>query len=71
ADEEQGLEEALRTLSDEIVGVVETFTENQEAIANAQGFNFAAWETVQARLADLRQEGIEVRPLERLQPPTP
>ncbi|MBA2384847.1 MAG: hypothetical protein H0V68_09340, partial [Actinobacteria bacterium] len=42
ADEEQGLEEALRTLSDEIVGVVETFTENQEAIANAQGFNFAA-----------------------------
>lgn len=71
AEEEQGLEVALRTLSDEIVGIVETFSENQEAIANAQGFNFAAWDTVQQRLADMRQEGIDVKPLERLQAPTP
>jgi predicted nucleic acid-binding Zn-ribbon protein len=70
-DEEQALEEALRTLSDEIVGVVDTFSENQEAIANAQGFNFAAWDTVQARLRDLREEGIDVPPLERLKAPTP
>lgn len=71
ADEEEGLEEALRTLSDEIVGVVDTFLENQEAIANAQGFNFAAWDTVQARLGDLRKEGIDVPPLERLRAQNP
>src|SRR5688572_12211042 len=71
AEEERGLEVALRTLSDEIVGIVDTFSQNQEAIANAGGFNFAAWDTVQQRLADLRQEGIDVKPLEPLRPPTP
>ena len=70
-DEEQALEEALRALSDEIVGVVDTFAENQEIIATAGGFSFAAWDTVQARFADLRERGIDVRPLERLEPPTP
>ena len=70
-DEEQALEEALRALSDEIVGTVDTFAENQEIIATAGGFNFAAWDNVQARLADLREQGIAVKPLERLKPPSP
>jgi hypothetical protein len=67
AGEAEGLEEALRTLSDELVATVNTFADAPEAIANARGFSFDAWNTVQDRLADLREGGIDVRPLERLQ----
>ena len=69
AEEEEGLEEALRALSDEIVGVVDTVGQNLEPIALAGGFNFDAWDAVQERLGDLRREGIEVRPLERIRAP--
>ena len=64
ADEADGLEQALRALSDEIVKTVNTFVDAPEAIANARGFNFEAWNTVQARLADLRAAGIQVPALE-------
>ena len=71
ADEADGLQEALHQLSDDIVGTVDTFSQNQEAIAFASGLSFESWDTVQARLAALRKAGIEVPPLERRQPPKP
>jgi hypothetical protein len=71
ADETEGLEAALRTLSDELVATVGTFEENQEAISLAAGLSFEAWNTVQDRLADLREQGIAVDPLERRQAPEP
>lgn len=71
ADEEEGLEKALHALSDEIVSTVNTFMEAPEAIASARGFNFQAWNTVQARLRDLRRAGIQVPPLEIHKAPTP
>ena len=71
ADEADGLQEALHQLSDDIVGTVDTFEENQEAISLASGLSFEAWDTVQARLADLRKAGINTPPLERRQAPTP
>jgi hypothetical protein len=71
ADEADGLEQALRALSDEIVKTVNTFVDAPEAIANARGFNFEAWNTVQARLADLRRAGVEVPPLETHKASTP
>jgi Tfp pilus assembly protein PilP len=71
ADEADGLQEALHGLSDDIVGTVDTFSENQEAISFAAGLSFESWDTVQARLADLRKAGIDVPPLERRQAPKP
>jgi hypothetical protein len=71
ADEEEGLEQALHALSDEIVSTVNTFVDNPEAIASARGFNFEAWNTVQARLGDLRRAGIKVPPLKIHKAPTP
>jgi hypothetical protein len=71
ADEADGLQEALHQLSDDIVGTVDTFSENQEAISLAAGLSFDSWDTVQARLADLRKAGIDVPPLERRKAPEP
>jgi hypothetical protein len=71
ADEADGLQEALHQLSDDIVGTVDTFSQNREAISLAAGLSFESWNTVQARLADLRKAGIDVPPLERRQAPEP
>ena len=60
ADEADGLQEALHQLSDDIVGTVDTFSENQEAICLAGGLSFEAWDAVQERLANLRKAGIDV-----------
>src|SRR5215203_5678526 len=40
ADDADALEQALRALSDEIVGTVTTFEQNPEAVAMASGFDF-------------------------------
>jgi Tfp pilus assembly protein PilP len=71
ADEADGLQQALHQLSDDIVGTVDTFEANQEAISLATGLSFESWDAVQARLADLRAAGIDVPPLERRQAPKP
>jgi hypothetical protein len=64
-DEKRELTEALRTLSLEIVGTVETFDTLGPNVPITRGINFEAWDVVQGELADLRDAGINVRPLGR------
>jgi hypothetical protein len=61
------LETSLHDLSDELVGLVDTFETAPEAIGSARGFNFETWDDVQASLTALRRAGIEVAPLQRHQ----
>jgi hypothetical protein len=64
-DDKGELTDALRALSEEIVGTVETFDSLGPNVPITRGINFEAWDVVQAELADLRTAGIEVRPLGR------
>jgi hypothetical protein len=65
-DERDLLAERLIALSDEIISTVETFETFPEQSPSA--LNFEQWNTVQASLASLRREGIDVKALERHKP---
>jgi len=67
-DEREQLADRLLALSDEIVSTVETLEAFPEQAASTNALNFAAWDAVQAALAKLRREGIDVRPLARHTP---
>ncbi len=64
-EEKRELQLALRALSQEIIGTVDTFNSLGPAVPITRAINFESWNTVQAELADLRKEGIAVRPLGR------
>lgn len=59
------LQDALRALSEEIVGTAETLDSLGANAPITRGISFTNWNVVQAELADLRQAGIDVRPLGR------
>ena len=61
ADEAEGLEEALRTLSDELVATRRHVRGRTRRRSRWRaGLSFEAWNTVQDRLADMREQGIAV-----------
>jgi hypothetical protein len=64
-DERDVLANRLLALSDEIIATVETFEELPEQVAATRALSFEQWTTVQASLAALRREGVDVPPLER------
>ncbi|HWJ44424.1 MAG TPA: hypothetical protein VNR63_03485 [Gaiellaceae bacterium] len=66
-DERDLLAERLLALSDEIISTVETFESFPQA-QQAKALNFEQWNSVQASLASLRSEGIDVPPLARHKP---
>jgi hypothetical protein len=67
-DERDLLAERLIALSDEIISTVETFEAIPDQAQATKALNFEQWNTVQASLASLRREGIEVPALERHAP---
>jgi hypothetical protein len=66
-DERDLLAERLVALSDEIISTVETF-EAFPAAQSTRALNFEQWNNVQASLASLRREGIDVPALGRHKP---
>ena len=64
-EDKQELQKAMRALSEEILGTVEVFDSLGPTAPITRAINFAAWNTVQAELADLRKAGIAVEPLAR------
>jgi hypothetical protein len=66
--ERDQLADDLLALSDEIVRTVETFESFPEQAQATRALNFENWNAVQASLAALRREGVEVRPLGRHAP---
>jgi hypothetical protein len=66
--ERDRLADDLLALSDEIVGTVETFESFPEQAQATRALNFENWNAVQASLAALRREGVEVPPLGRHAP---
>ena len=64
-EDKEELQDAMRALSKEIIGTVEVFDSLGPNAPITRAINFAAWNTVQAELADLRQAGIAVEPLGR------
>ena len=67
-DERDLLAERLVALSDEIISTVETFEAIPDQAQATRALNFEQWNTVQASLASLRREGIDVPALERHAP---
>ena len=67
-DERDQLADRLVALSDEIISTVETFEAFPTQAQATRALNFEEWNTVQASLASLRREGIEVPALERHKP---
>ncbi len=67
-DERDLLAERLIALSDEIISTVETFEAIPDQAQATKALNFEQWNTVQASLASLRREGIDVPALERHAP---
>jgi hypothetical protein len=65
-DERDLLAQRLIALSDEIISTVETFESFPEQSPSA--LNFEQWDSVQASLASLRREGIDVEALGRHKP---
>ena len=70
-DNRNQLADDLQALSDEIVATVETFEAIPEQAAATRALNFEQWNSVQASLAALRSEGVQVPPLGRHQPAAP
>jgi hypothetical protein len=70
-DEADSLEMSLHDLSDELVGLVDSFEVAPETLGSASGFNFETWNDVQASLTALRRAGIEVALLQRHKPSEP
>jgi hypothetical protein len=66
--ERDQLADDLLALSDEIVRTVETFESFPDQAQATRALNFENWNAVQASLAALRREGVEVRPLGRHAP---
>jgi hypothetical protein len=66
-DERDLLAQRLLALSDEIISTVETFESLPQAQATS-ALSFEQWNKVQASLASLRREGIDVPALERHKP---
>jgi hypothetical protein len=64
-EDKRELQDAMRALAEEILGTVEAFDSLGPTAPITRGINFAAWNTVQTELADLRQAGIAVEPLGR------
>ncbi|MGH3071503.1 MAG: hypothetical protein ACRDNB_04425 [Gaiellaceae bacterium] len=67
-DERDLLAKRLLALSDEIISTVETFETIPDQAQATRALNFEEWNSVQASLAELRREGIEVAPLGRHSP---
>ena len=66
--ERDQLADNLLALSDEIVATVETFESFPDQAEATRALNFENWNAVQASLAALRREGVEVPPLGRHAP---
>src|SRR3712207_1349620 len=66
--ERDQLAEDLLALSDEIVRTVETLESFPEQAQATRALNFENWNAVQASLAALRREGVDVPPLGRHAP---
>ena len=64
-DERDLLAERLLALSDEIISTVETFEAIPDQAKATRALNFEQWDNVQASLASLRSEGIDVPALGR------
>jgi hypothetical protein len=64
-DERDLLAERLLALSDEIISTVETFEAFPDQAGATRALNFEQWDNVQASLASLRSEGIDVPALGR------
>lgn len=64
-DERDDLAARLIALSDEIVGTVETLEAFPEQANQTKALSFTQWDAVQAELESLREQGIQVPPLER------
>lgn len=67
-DERELLADRLLALSDEIISTVETFEAIPDQAQLTRALNFEQWNAVQASLASLRREGIEVKALDRHKP---
>jgi hypothetical protein len=70
-DERNQLADDLQALSYELVATVETFEAIPEQAAATRALNFEQWNSVQASLAALRSEGVQVPPLGRHSPAAP
>jgi hypothetical protein len=71
-DERRQLADRLQALSDEIAGTVATLESFPDQAGNTSALNFEQWNAVQAELARLRKQGVDVPPLQRHKPePTP
>jgi hypothetical protein len=64
-DERDLLAQRLLALSDEIISTVETFEAIPDQAQATRALNFEQWDNVQASLASLRSEGIDVPALGR------
>ena len=64
-EDKEELQAAMRALAEEILGTVDAFDSLGPNAPITRAINFAAWNTVQAELADLRKAGIAVEPLGR------
>jgi hypothetical protein len=64
-EERDLLAERLLALSDEIISTVETFEAFPDQAQATRALNFEQWDSVQASLASLRSEGIDVPALGR------
>lgn len=64
-DEAEELTDGLRALGDEVSATAEALADEQFEGSNIQGLDFENWNRVQSALGDLREQGIEVPPLER------
>lgn len=64
-DEQRRLTNTLRAFSQELVATVTTLETLEGGAAATRGLDFENWTKTQARLAELRKAGIQVRDLER------
>lgn len=64
-DERDLLAKRLLALSDEIISTVETFEAIPDQARATRALNFEQWDNVQASLASLRSQGIDVPALGR------
>ena len=67
-DERDALASRLLALSDEIASTVETLESFPTQAETTRALSFEEWERVQTALKKLRQQGVNVRPLERHKP---
>ena len=64
-DEAEELTDALRALGDEISATVEALSDDRFEDSSIQGLEFTNWNRAQSALNGLREQGIDVPPLER------